>query len=93
MTHTCRNAIAIVVTLLASSASPNAAGDDVQFPNIRSGITLGKALVLSDSQIIDSANGACAFKDQTTRLAPEGSPHAERLARLTQSCWTSASPS
>jgi putative metalloprotease len=75
--------MAIVVTLLASSASPNAAGDDVQFPNIRSGITLGKALVLSDGQIIDSANGACAFKDQTTRLAPEGSPHAERLARLT----------
>lgn len=83
MINACRLAIPIVVILLASSVSPNAGRGDAQLPNIRSGITLGKALVLSDSHVIDSANQACVFKDQTTPVAPEGSPHAARLARLT----------
>ena len=83
MINACRQAIPIVAMLLASSVSPNAGRDEVQFPNIRSGITLGKALVLSDSHVINSADQACAFKDQTTPVAPDGSPHAARLARLT----------
>ena len=83
MTNARRQAIPIVAILLASSVSPTAGRGEVQFPNIRSGITLGKALVLSDSHVIDSANQACAFKDQTTLVAPEGSAHAARLARLT----------
>jgi putative metalloprotease len=83
MINACRHAIPIVAILLATAVSPNAGRGEVQFPNIRSGITLGKALVLSDSHVIDSANQACAFKDQTTPVAPEGSPHAARLARLT----------
>ncbi|HEX6972850.1 MAG TPA: M48 family metalloprotease [Vicinamibacterales bacterium] len=46
-------------------------------------MTIGKGLVLTDGEVIDGANRACAFKDQTTTLAPAGSAHAERLARLT----------
>ena len=88
MTTACSRAIAIVTLLVAASATIVVAGGDAQLPGIRTGITVGKALFLSDGQIHDSANQACVFKDQTTSLAPEGSPHATRLARLTDNLRT-----
>jgi putative metalloprotease len=81
MTHACRHAFSIVTLVLASTAGPS----EAQLPSIRSGVTVGKALVLSDGQVQDSANRACAFKDLTSPQAPAGSPHAARLARLTDS--------
>ena len=82
MTTACRAAVPIVAILFASAVSANAGRGEGQFPGIRSGVTLGKALFLSDGQILDAADRACALKDQTTPVAPEGSPHAARLARL-----------
>ena len=75
--------VALVVLLLSASGAPNAGPRDGQFPGIRGGFTLGKALVLSDDQVIGAADQACALRDQLTAVAPSGSPHAERLARLT----------
>jgi putative metalloprotease len=83
MTIGCRHATTIIAILLVSSVAPNARPRDVQIPGLRSGVTIGKALVLTDGQVADAANRACAFKDQATTVAPEGSAHAERLARLT----------
>lgn len=83
MINACRYAIPIGVLLLASAASTNARPIEAQFPGLRGGLTLGKALFLTDGQILDAADRACAVKDQTTPVAAEGSAHAARLARLT----------
>ena len=85
MTKGFRHAIALVAMFLVSSGTPNAGRDGIQIPGLRSGITIGKALVLTDGQVVETANRACTFKDQTTTIAPQGSPQAERLARLTAS--------
>lgn len=78
-----RYTTALIAILVVWPVTSTAGRSDIQIPGLRSGITFGKALVLSDSQVIDAANRACAFKDQTTTIAPQGSAQAERLARLT----------
>lgn len=83
MSTICRPAIPILVLLLAASGHPKAGNGEDQFPGIGSGVTLGKALILSDSEVFESADQACTLMDQTNPLAPAGSPHAERLDRLT----------
>lgn len=83
MTHVQAIPVVVALLLLSTADSPDAGRGGHQFPGIRGGFTLGKAMFLSDGQVIDAANQACALKDQTTVVAPEGSPHAERLARLT----------
>jgi putative metalloprotease len=88
MTTDCSRAIAIVTLLIGASVTTVARGSDAQLPGIRTGITVGKALFLSDGQIHDAASQACAFKDLTTGLAPDGSPLATRLARLTENLRT-----
>lgn len=85
-----RHTTALIAILVVWPVASNAGRNDAQFPGLRSGISLGKALVLSDSQVIDVANRACAFKDQTTTIAPPGSAQAERLARLTADLRTEA---
>ena len=83
MINACRYGIPIVVVLLASAAAPQA-GRGEQLPGLRGGITLGKALFLSDGHVLDAADQACALKDQITTTAPDDSLHATRLARLTE---------
>jgi putative metalloprotease len=78
-----RHTTALIGILVVWPVAFTAGRTDAQLPGLRSGITFGKALVLSDSQVIDVANRACTFKDQTTTIAPPGSAQAERLARLT----------
>jgi putative metalloprotease len=61
-----------------------AGSSEGQFRGIGSGVTLGKALVLSDGEVIASAGQACTQMDQRNAMAPDGSPHAERLARIAE---------
>ena len=84
MTNVCRNVIATVAVVLGSSVAPDARPEEAQIPGLRGAMTLGKAAVLTDGQVIDMSTRACALKDQTTTIAAQGSPHAERLARLTR---------
>jgi putative metalloprotease len=77
-----RLVISIVVLFVAASAASAGRGAD-QLPGLNSGVTLGKALILSDSDVLETANDACARMDQMNPLAPSASPHAARLARLT----------
>ena len=83
MTNVCRIMNATVIIVLGASVAPDALWDEAQIPGLRGGITLGKAVVLTDGQVIDMASRACALTDQTTTIAQPGSPQAERLARLT----------
>lgn len=85
MINACRYSVAIAVSLLAATAGPYAGEGSLQFPGLSGGVTLGKALFLSEGQIIDAADRACALTDQITQVAPDDSPHATRLARLTDS--------
>lgn len=84
MNNACKYALPIVVFVLASAADPKAGPDAAQFPGLRGGITLGKALFLSDGQILDAADRACALTDQINVVAAEDSPQGARLARLTE---------
>ena len=84
MTYVCRHVIAIVAVALASSPAPDARREEAQIPGLRGGITLGKAVILTDGQVIGMADRACAQTDQTTTIAPTDSPQAERLASLTR---------
>jgi len=47
------------------------------------GAKLGKAATLSDKEVADSANEACAYMDKHNKLAAPGSKYAARLAKIT----------
>jgi len=48
------------------------------------GAKLGKAATLSDKDVIESANEACAYMDKSSKIAPAGSKYAARLAKITK---------
>ena len=83
MTNVYRYVFASVVIVLGATVTPDARRTEAQIPGLRGGMTLGKAVILTDGQVIDMANRACAQTDQTTTIAQPGSPQADRLSRLT----------
>ncbi len=48
------------------------------------GAKLGKAATLSDRDVIESANEACAYMDKKNKIASAGSKYAARLSKITQ---------
>ncbi len=75
MTHV---ALCLSACLLAANAS---AFDLKSLAN--TGLKAGKALTLSDQEIIAAADQACAHMDQENKPLPASDPYAQRLAKIT----------
>jgi len=67
---------------IAAAFAPTAAAIDLGGA-LGAGAKLGKAATLSDKDVIESANEACAYMDKTNKVAASGK-YAARLAKITQ---------
>ncbi|QSX74903.1 M48 family metalloprotease [Lysobacter arenosi] len=64
-------------------ATSHAAGVDLE-KLMGAGAKAGKALTLSDSEVVASANDACAYSDKENKVAPAGDKYAVRLAKIVE---------
>lgn len=48
------------------------------------GLKAGKALTLSDAEVSQAADQACAYMDEQNKLVPASDPYAQRLSKITQ---------
>ena len=51
---------------------------------MKGGLTAAKGMSLSDSDVKEAADQACAWMDEHNTVAPSGNAYAKRLAKLTQ---------
>ncbi|MGH9158645.1 MAG: M48 family metallopeptidase [Vicinamibacteraceae bacterium] len=73
-------AFAVVVVILAGSSVALAQLGRA----IGSAMKAGKALTLSDEEVVASADEACTEMDNRNTIPPDADPYAQRLARITQ---------
>ena len=72
----------LTATVVAALASPAAAID--LSGALGAGAKLGKAATLSDTEVVASANDACANMDKHNKIAAAGNKYTARLAKVTQ---------
>lgn len=74
--------VLIAGMLACGAAAPShAAGIDLE-KLIGAGAKAGKAMTLSDSEVVASANDACAYSDREHKVAPAADKYAARLAKI-----------
>lgn len=74
-----RPALCLIACLFAANASA------LDLKGLTStGLKAGKALTLSDAEVIATADQACVYMDGENQIAPANDPHAQRLTRITQ---------
>lgn len=72
-------ALTLMLAVVATSASAVDLGR-----TLSAGSKLTKGATLSQQEVKQNAAQACAYMDQTNKVAPAGSPYAKRLATITK---------
>lgn len=74
-----RSTLCLAACLLAANASA------IDLKGLSStGLKAGKALTLSDADVSQAADQACAYMDQENQVVTGNDPYAQRLAKITQ---------
>ncbi len=74
-----RNTLFLATCLLTANASA------LDIRGLTStGLKAGKALTLSDEEVIATAEEACVYMDRENPVAPTANPYAQRLAKITE---------
>ncbi|MDQ8051346.1 M48 family metalloprotease [Luteibacter sp.] len=70
---------------LCCGAATNSPAAGIDFEKLMgAGAKAGKALTLTDSEVVASANDACAYSDKENKVAPADDKYAVRLAKIVQ---------